>query len=154
MGAANPRFGDDYDLERYSFGERDSAGHIVWNYNYPDAGDWHHIRIVTINMDPRGSGDYRNYRIHPDRPLDPWGIPEPERGPHHYDLDDLAGNALDSYGIDYGGGGGMPIEPPEPPKPPPVEPPGGEPIEPPRPPVKKVGVIRRIFRRLFGRRGR
>lgn len=99
-----PVFGSDYDLERWSTGERDAEGHMVWvDDRLPNNDEWADIRMVTLNFDPgapEGEGDYRNYPVHPDRPLDPYGSYDPD-DPYYYDLDDLAADAFDVYGFTY-----------------------------------------------------
>lgn len=94
--------GENYDLERYSFGDSDEQGHLIWHRGYPSNADWDRIRIVTIDYEIDGEGHYRNIPISPDRPLDPYGSNHPDyQGPHrggrygpdyYYDLDDLATN--------------------------------------------------------------
>lgn len=94
------RFGENYDLDRYTFGDLDSEGHLVWHHGLPSNRDWDRIEMVTINYELDGEGRYRNVPISPDRPLDPYGSNEPGyEGPHkggrygpefYYDLDDLA----------------------------------------------------------------
>jgi hypothetical protein len=107
-----PEWGTDYDLERW--GTADESGGIIWHHSLPSNKDWDDIRIVTINLEPfEAEGDYRNYRIRPERPLDPYGAWKDEyTGPHkcgryfdtegpdaYYDLDNLAFNVLVDYGL-------------------------------------------------------
>ena len=93
-----PIFGDNYDLERWSTGEHDAEGHLVWHHTLPNNDDWERITDVTLNFDPTGEGDFRNYKIDPDRPLDPYGLDLDN--PDHYDLDDLAYQAFIDYGFE------------------------------------------------------
>lgn len=92
-----PVFGHDYDLERWSTGARDTSNNLIWHTELPSNNDWASIRIVTMNFDPDGEGDFRNYHISPDRPLDVYGM----EGEDHYDLDDLALQAFLSYGFEF-----------------------------------------------------
>lgn len=140
MPDGNPIFGRDYDVVRWSNGTTDSAGHLNWYDSYPTNDDWASVRVITVNLNPEGEPLYRNYPIRSEEPLDPF-MPDDMRGLFHYDIGDLIRNALNDYGIDYGGGG-SPIEP---------EPPD---FPPPPPPKKRRGVVRRIFQRIFrfGRR--
>lgn len=97
-----PRFGEAYDLERWSDGTTDSSGDLVWHNYYPEDSDWQNVTHVTLNFDPNGEGDYRNYNIDPDKPLDVWDSYDPDSpDPYYYDLDDLAGEAYDYYGFSY-----------------------------------------------------
>lgn len=97
-----PRFGEAYDLERWSDGETDAAGNLVWNNYYPEQDDWERITHVTLNFDPNGEGDYRNAVIDPDKPLSPWDTYDPDNpDPDYYDLDDLAGEMFEAYGFSY-----------------------------------------------------
>lgn len=97
------RFGINYDLDRYTFGDTDEHGHLIWHHDIPKNKDWDRITMVTINYGIEAGGEkeenFRNIKIHPDRPLDPYGSNLPGyRGPHkggrygpefYYDLDDL-----------------------------------------------------------------
>lgn len=98
-----PTWGEDYELERYTFGDEDSEGHLIWHSGYPDNNDWERITMVTIDLDPYSvDGDFRNIEIDPDRPLDPWGFrPDDAQEGDWYDLDDLAASILDRYDIAY-----------------------------------------------------
>jgi hypothetical protein len=147
MPYGNPVLGDDFTIVRYSYGERDDTGKLTWFNDEPSHDEWERVRVVTLNLSPDGEPFYRNYHISKHRPLDPPG----EDNPYQYDITDLAGNAMGDYDIDFGGGGGVPIEPPDEPQD------DDEWYEGPEPPkrkrqVKKRGLITRIFRRLFGLR--
>lgn len=90
-----PTFGYDYDLARWSTGERDDSGHVVWHERLPENNEWEHIRLVTIDFNPNGDHDYRNFPVPEDRPLDPYGSYDGQED--YFDLDDLVGEALDHY---------------------------------------------------------
>lgn len=98
-----PHFGDDYDLARFSTGERDEAGHLIWHERLPMNDEWQHITMVTIDMDPHGEGMMRNFPINPDRPLDVYGTFDPDDpdSRYYYDLDDLVGDEMDRYGLEF-----------------------------------------------------
>lgn len=86
-------YGEDYDLERWTDGARDSdSGNLIWHSTIPSNDTWERVTMVTLNFDPNGEGDFRNYHISPDEPLDVWDPDSTD--PYHYDLDDLADNAL------------------------------------------------------------
>jgi hypothetical protein len=92
-------WGEDYDVERWSRGGRDNEGHLIWYHHIPDDREQTEIRIVTLNFEPGspgGEGDYRNYYVPEDRPLDPWHSASDPNSPY-YDLDDLATNAIETW---------------------------------------------------------
>lgn len=90
--ADRPVLGVDYDLARWTTGERDDAGLLVWHERYPHNNEWDSVRMVTLDLNPHGEGDFRNYKVPPERPLDTYAVVESE---FHYDLDDLADMAVE-----------------------------------------------------------
>lgn len=97
-----PTFGYDYDLERWSTGEYGADGKLIWHSELPSNADWEHVRLVTLNFDPGGEGDFRNYNIPAGRPLNVYGtIDDWPEGEPYFDLDDLAAQAFEHYGFEF-----------------------------------------------------
>ncbi len=91
--------GVDYELARWTTGETDAEGKLIWHETLPDNDQWKDITIVTLDYDPDGEGLYRNIRVSPldehgkpIEPLDPYARPDLAKyGPDYFfDLDDLA----------------------------------------------------------------
>jgi hypothetical protein len=157
LSFGDPILGEDFTLARYTYGDRDGEGNLVWHNPERYEPHWDRIRIVTVDLNPDGEAFYRNYYIHKDRPLDP-PLPPNQQGPYHYDIRTLVANAMNDYGIDYGGGGVDLPDDDEPPPPPPqyvdyADDDDDELPPPRRRVVKKRSLVTRIFRRLFGLRG-
>lgn len=93
---------------RWSTGETDEAGHVVWHDTLPNNDQWQHITLVTIDMDPLNAtadepGMPRNFPVNPDRPLNVYNSFD-ENDPDsrfYYDLDDLVGDEMDRYGMEF-----------------------------------------------------
>lgn len=83
--------GDDYLVERWTDGELDKNGHLIWQDGMPTDEELSSVHMVTVDMNPHGEPDFRNLTVNPDRPLDPLGATDSPYGPEPYDLDDLVG---------------------------------------------------------------
>lgn len=84
--------GEDFEVDRWAAGDRDSKGNLIWHDGRPELEQWNTVRMVTVDYDPAGEGNYRNIPISPDEPLDPYARPDLAKyGPEYfYDIEDLA----------------------------------------------------------------
>lgn len=103
-----PHFGVDYDLLRFSKGNTDRAGNLVWHERLPHNNEWQRITIVTIDLRPEDATDTepgmaRNFMVNPASPLNiynSFNSADP-RSRFYYDLDDLVGDEMDRYGLEF-----------------------------------------------------
>lgn len=79
-----------YSVERWTAGDEDEKGHLIWHDGEPSDDEWSRVYMVTVDRDPDGpEGDFRNLVVNPDRPLDPPGADFSYYGEDVYDIDDL-----------------------------------------------------------------